>query len=76
VFEGGPGAWEAVARFSYIDLDSGVLRGGKFWRFTPMVNWHLSDQLRLELAYGYGTLDRFGLRGGTHFFQSRIQMHL
>lgn len=76
VFEGGLGAWEAVARFSYIDLDSGTLRGGKFWRFTPMVNWHLSDQLRLELTYGYGTLDRFGLRGGTHFFQSRIQITL
>lgn len=76
VFEGGPGAWEAVLRFSYIDLDSGTLRGGKFWRLTPMVNWHLSDNVRLELAYGYGTLERFGLKGGTHFFQSRIQMQL
>jgi phosphate-selective porin OprO/OprP len=41
VFEGGPGAWELVARFSYIDLDGGTIRGGRFWRFTPMVNWHL-----------------------------------
>lgn len=73
VFEGGPGAWELVARISYIDLDGGTLRGGKFWRFTPMVNWHLSDNLRLEVAYGFGTLDRFDLRGTTQFFQSRIQ---
>lgn len=76
VFEGGPGAWEAVLRFSYIDLDSGTLRGGKFWRLTPMVNWHLSDNVRLELAYGYGTLERFELKGGTHFFQSRIQLQI
>jgi phosphate-selective porin OprO/OprP len=76
VFHGGPGAWEFVARFSYIDLDSGSLRGGKFWRFTPMVNWHLSDHVRLEIAYGYGTLDRFELRGMTQFFQSRIQLQL
>lgn len=41
---------------------------------TPMVNWHLSDDLRLELAYGYGALDRFDLEGGTQFFQSRIQI--
>ena len=27
-----------------------------------MVNWHLSDNVRLELAYGYGKLDRFDLR--------------
>jgi phosphate-selective porin OprO and OprP len=59
---------------SYIDLDSGSIRGGRFFRVTPMVNWHLSDNVRLELAYGYGQLDRFGLNGGTQFFQSRIQL--
>ena len=42
-----------------------------------MVNWHLSDNVRLELAYGYGSLDRFGISGGkTQFFQSRIQLQL
>jgi phosphate-selective porin OprO/OprP len=74
VFHGGPGAWEAVLRVSYIDLDSGTLKGGRFWRVTPMLNWHLSDNVRLEVAYGYGQLDRFGLNGGTQFFQSRIQL--
>jgi phosphate-selective porin OprO/OprP len=74
VFEGGPGAWELVAHISYVDLDGGTLRGGKFWRFTPMVNWYLSDNLRLEFAYGYGILDRFDLKGATQFFQSRIQI--
>ena len=74
VFEGGPGAWELVSRFSYIDLDSQSVRGGKFWRYTPMVNWHLSDNVRLEMAYGYGHLNRFDLKGNTQFFQSRIQL--
>jgi phosphate-selective porin OprO/OprP len=76
VFEGGPGAWELVARLSFIDLDSGPVRGGKFWRFTPMVNWFLSDNVRLEFAYGLGTLDRFDLTGNTQFFQTRIQLQL
>jgi phosphate-selective porin OprO/OprP len=74
VGEGGSGAWEAVLRFSFSDLDDGDLRGGKFWRITPMVNWHLSDQARFELAYGYGMLDRFSVEGATHFLQSRIQL--
>jgi phosphate-selective porin OprO/OprP len=73
VFEGGPGAWEALVRFSYIDLDDEQVRGGRFWRLTPMVNWYLSDSLRLELAYGVGKLDRFGTTGTTQFFQTRLQ---
>jgi len=76
VFQGGPGAWEIVTQFSYIDLDDAALHGGKFWRFTPMVNWHLSDNVRLEMTYGYGSLDRFGLVGKTQFFQTRLQLQL
>jgi len=74
VFNGGPGAWELVGRFSYIDLDSGPVQGGKFWRITPMVNWHMSDNVRLEFVYGYGSLNRFDLVGKTQFFQTRIQL--
>jgi phosphate-selective porin OprO/OprP len=73
VFEGGPGAWEAVLRLSYVDLDDGAVQGGRFWRLTPMVNWHLSDHLRLEFAYGVGQLARFGLTGTTQFLQTRLQ---
>ena len=76
VFQGGPGAWELVGRFSYIDLDSQAIHGGRFWRVTPMVNWHLADQVRLEVAYGYGSLDRFDIVGRTHFFQTRVQLQL
>ena len=76
VFEGGRGAWEAVLRFTYSDFDASGFQGGKFWRLTPMVNWHLSDNLRLEAAYGYGVLDRFSLQGGTQFFQTRLQTTL
>ncbi len=76
VFSGGPGAWEVVGRFSYSDLDDGPIRGGKFWRITPMVNWHMSNNMRLEFVYGYSSLDRFGVVGKTHFFQSRLQLQL
>jgi phosphate-selective porin OprO/OprP len=76
VFEGGPGAWEAVLRYSYSDLDSGAIHGGRFWRITPMVNWYLSDNVRMEFTYGYGVLDRFGLSGATQFFQTRLQLLL
>jgi phosphate-selective porin OprO/OprP len=76
IFDGGRGTWEFVARLSYTDLDDGTVQGGKFWRITPMVNWHMSANVRLEIAYGYGVLDRFDTEGGTHFFQTRIQLQL
>jgi phosphate-selective porin OprO/OprP len=76
VFSGGPGAWEVVLRLSYTDLDSGPIQGGTFWRLTPMVNWHLSDNVRFELSYGYGVLDKSGIKGGTQFLQTRLQLTL
>ena len=76
VFDGGRGALEAVLRYSYSDFDSGTIRGGKFWRITPMLNWYLSDNVRLEFVYGYGMLERFGLNGYTQFFQTRVQLQL
>jgi phosphate-selective porin OprO/OprP len=76
VFEHGPGAVEGMLNLSYADYDSGSLHGGKLVRLTPMVNWYLSDNLRLEFAYGYSVLDRVDLTGHTNFFQMRIQATL
>jgi phosphate-selective porin OprO/OprP len=74
VFKGGPGAWEPLLRVSYSNLNSDSLSGGKFWRVTPMVNWYLNDQARLEFSYGISGLDRFGVRSTTEFFQARLQL--
>jgi len=41
-----------------------------------MVNWHMSDNIRLEMVYGYGSLDKFSITGCTHSFQTRIQFQL
>ncbi|OOG76551.1 OprO/OprP family phosphate-selective porin [Algoriphagus sp. A40] len=74
IFQGGWGEVEGVFRISSLDLNGGQINGGEFWRITPMVNWYLTKYLRLEVAYGYGVLDRFGLKGATQFFQTRIQL--
>jgi phosphate-selective porin OprO/OprP len=76
VFSGGLGAWEIVMHSTIADFDDKAIAGGKYWRVTPMLNWYLSDQVRLETAYGYSSLNRFGSVGKTHFFQTRIQLQL
>jgi phosphate-selective porin OprO/OprP len=74
VFRGGSGAFEALLRFSYSNLNNQTVTGGSFWRITPMVNWYLSSIVRVEVAYGYGVLDRFETKGATQFFQTRLQL--
>ena len=76
VFEGGPGAWEAVLHMSYIDLDDHNIEGGKLWRLTTLMNWYLSDNVRLDFSYAYGALNRFDRVGHTSFFQARVQVTL
>jgi len=73
-FDGGLGAFEAVLRYSYSDFNSGLIKGGRFARITPMMNWYLSEVVRLEFAYGYSVLDRFDLKGDTQYFQTRVQV--
>src|SRR5215204_266949 len=51
VFKGGWGEWEAVLRYSTLDLDDGAIKGGKFWRITPMVNWYMTKVMRTEFVY-------------------------
>jgi phosphate-selective porin OprO and OprP len=76
VDSGGIGAWELVLRYSYVDMNSGAIDGGKFWRITPMVNWHMSSTTRLELVYGYSGLGRDGIQGNTSYFQTRLQLQV
>jgi phosphate-selective porin OprO/OprP len=76
VVQSGPGAWETVISVTYTNLTNNIVQGGIFWRVTPMINWYLTDNLRLEFAYGYGSLNRLGLLGRTMFFQSRLQFEL
>jgi phosphate-selective porin OprO/OprP len=74
VFKGGWGEWEGVLHVSTFNLDDKDVQGGKFTRITPMVNWYMSKNFRMEFIYGYGILDRFGLKGHVQFFETRLQL--
>jgi phosphate-selective porin OprO/OprP len=46
---GGHGAWELVARYAAIDLDSGLLHGGDLVNSGVGLNWYLNDDTRIML---------------------------
>jgi phosphate-selective porin OprO/OprP len=76
LFNGGLGAWEFVLRYSFFNLNKGLMPGGNFWKITPMINWYVTKNIRIEFVYGYGVLDRFNLKGATQFFQTRFQFQI
>jgi phosphate-selective porin OprO/OprP len=73
VFKGGHGEIEGVLKASIFNLNDGSIKGGQFWRITPMVNWYLTKVMRMEFIYGYGVLDRFDMKGAVQFFEMRVQ---
>jgi len=76
VFNNGWGEIEGILRVSTFNLNNGSIKGGQFTRITPMINWYLTQYLRWEFIYGYGTLNHFNLKGNVQFFETRIQVTL
>ncbi len=49
--DGGTGAWEILARFSRLDLNDRLVRGGEMKNFTFGVNWYLNPYSRIMWNY-------------------------
>ncbi|HEX5271920.1 MAG TPA: porin, partial [Gemmataceae bacterium] len=58
----GRGAWELVARWNYLDLNSGNIAGGKTNALELGVNWFLTTNLKLQFEYLWQ--DRYHLAPG------------
>lgn len=47
----GPGAWEVLARVSYLDLSDGPVVGGEETNITLGINWYLNPNMKLMFNY-------------------------
>src|SRR5262249_37438040 len=73
---GGLGAFAVPARYSWIDLTSGAIEGGRLDRWTGAFSWYPTNWGRFEFNYGYGRLQRFGTTGISRFYQLRLQFEI
>ena len=64
VSRGGAGAWEAAARYSFLDLDTAGLGGGRQHNATVGLNWYPERNLRLMLNYVRASGDNLRGDGG------------
>jgi phosphate-selective porin len=67
------GAFELVGRYSHVDLEDALVKGGIFDRTTLGINWWATRRWKVGFDYGYIQLDRDGLTGVTHAFHTRLQ---
>ena len=71
----GKGAWEVAYRYSYVDLDDGLIQGGQISDHTFGLNWYLNPYTRVMWNYVNSTTDRAGVNDGiVNIFQMRAQV--
>jgi phosphate-selective porin OprO/OprP len=76
VYEGGWGAWEVGIRWSDLDLTDRAVEGGEMKILSLGLNWWLSPIFNVNVSYRHINLDRFGLDGDAHGFNSRVLLAL
>jgi len=73
-FEGGWGAWEIAARFSWVDLSDGPVRGGRMVSWSGGLNWIWNRRIRFFLD-GQVARSWDGARDGRlGILQARFQL--
>ncbi len=45
------GAWEVASRWSYVDLNDGLVQGGRVQNLTQGVNWYLNPYCKWVFNY-------------------------
>ncbi len=71
---GGWGAWELAGRYSFVNLNSADIQGGRLSMFMFGLNWYLHSHVKWRFDYGLGHVDGREPSGGMHIFQTRIEV--
>jgi phosphate-selective porin OprO/OprP len=77
--KGGLGAWELGLRFSYVDLNSGSIRGGREVNITAGLSWYLNRKTRFMFNYIRTSVKDREIppavdRGNADILQARFQI--
>jgi phosphate-selective porin OprO/OprP len=69
------GMWQLAVRYDEVNLDDGLVRGGKQDNWTLGVNWYLRSNFKLAANYVYVDVERQGISQSPSIFQLRAQFY-
>jgi len=70
----GWGGWEVATRFSYIDLNSRDIKGGRLFDYTLGLNWYLNSYTKIQLEWIRANLTNSSFGNSiTNLYDLRIQ---
>ena len=68
------GAWEMAGRFSFVNLNSGDIHGGRLGMIMAGVNWYLHSHVKWRFDYGRGRVSERTPQGNLNIFQTRVEV--
>ena len=71
----GFGMWQLGLRYDTVDLNDGLVQGGKEDNWTVGVNWYLRSNYKLSANYVFINSDRQGLDQSPNVFELRAQFY-
>lgn len=69
------GAVELLARYSHLDLNDGVIQGGRQNDWTLGANWYLTSHFKFQANYVWVDAKRLGVKRDPNVFELRAQVH-
>ena len=72
--QGGWGAWEITGRYSFVDLDDGVVDGGRLRMMMAGLNWYPHSHVKWRFNYGFGRVSERDPDGNLNVFQTRVEV--
>ena len=71
---GGWGAWEVAARYSFVNLESADVHGGRLSMLMAGVNWYLHPHVKWRFDYGLGRVTGKQPEGHLNIFETRVEL--
>jgi phosphate-selective porin OprO/OprP len=72
--KGGWGALELAERFSFVNLNSADVHGGRLSMLMTGVNWYLHSHVKWRFEYGFGRVGGRQPEGNLNVFQTRMEV--